>query len=56
MKYPTRIHYTEADKMLMWDRWQKGESLNFIGRHFGRSRSSVYHLDGWNRPQAAARL
>jgi len=49
MKYPTRIHYTEADKMLMWDRWQKGESLNFIGRHFGRSRSSVYHLDGCNR-------
>jgi len=37
MKYPTRIYYTEADKSLMWDRWQKGESLNAIGRHFRRS-------------------
>ena len=26
MGYPTRIYYTEADKALMWDRWQKGES------------------------------
>ena len=30
MKYPTRIYYTEADKSLMWDRWQKGESLNYV--------------------------
>jgi len=22
MKYRTRIFYTEADKALMWDRWQ----------------------------------
>jgi len=35
MGYPTRIYYTEADKALMWDRWQKGESLNEIGRYFG---------------------
>ena len=41
MKYPTRIYYTEADKALMWDRWQKGESLNSIARHFGRSHSSI---------------
>jgi len=26
MKYPTRIYYTESDKGLMWDRWEKGES------------------------------
>ena len=32
MKYPTRIYYTEADKSLIWDRWQKGESLNSIGQ------------------------
>ena len=25
--YPTRIYNTEKDKALMWDRWQKGESL-----------------------------
>jgi hypothetical protein len=41
MKYPTRIYYTEAGKSLMWDRWEKGESLNLIGRHFGRSHSSI---------------
>ena len=41
MKYPTRIYYTETDKAMMWDRWQKGESLNSIARHFGRSHSSI---------------
>ena len=41
MGYPTRVYYTEKDKALMWDRWQKGESLNAIARHFGRSHSSV---------------
>jgi IS30 family transposase len=41
MNYPTRIYYTEADKSLMWDRWQKGESLNSIARHFDRSHSSI---------------
>jgi IS30 family transposase len=44
MKYPTRIYYTEADKSLMWDRWEKGESLNSIGRHFGRSHSSIQNI------------
>jgi IS30 family transposase len=41
MKYPSRIYYTETDKALMWDRWQKGESLHSIARHFGRSHSSI---------------
>ncbi len=41
MKYPTRIYYTETDKALMWDRWQKGESLHSIAGHFGRSHSSI---------------
>jgi len=41
MKYPTRIYYTAADKSLMWDRWQKGESLHSIARHFGRGHSSI---------------
>jgi IS30 family transposase len=44
MKYPTRIYYTEADKSLMWDRWEKGESLNSIGRHFDRSHSSIQNI------------
>jgi len=41
MKCPTRIYCTETDKAWMWDRWQKGESLNSIARHFGRSHSSI---------------
>ena len=41
MKYRKRIYYTEADKAMMWDRWQKGESLHSIARHFGRSHSSI---------------
>ena len=28
MKQRARIYYTEEQKALMWDRWQKGESLN----------------------------
>jgi IS30 family transposase len=41
MGYPKRIYYSEADKALMWDRWQKGDSLNAIARSFGRSHSCV---------------
>ena len=41
MGYRKRIYYSEADKALMWDRWQKGESLNAIASHFGRSHSSI---------------
>jgi len=28
MKQRARIYYTETDKALMWDRWQKGDSEN----------------------------
>ena len=41
MKQQPRIYYTETDKALMWDRWQKGESLNSIARHFGRHHSAI---------------
>jgi len=41
MSYPTRIYYTDAQKKEMWDRWQKGESMNAIGRLFDRSHSSI---------------
>ncbi len=44
MGYPTRICYTESDKALMWDRWQRGESLNEIGRYFGRSHTSIQNI------------
>jgi len=41
MKQRKRICYTEAQKSLMWDRWQKGESLRTIAQLFDRSHSSV---------------
>jgi len=41
MKYRQRIYYTQTDKSLMWDRWQQGESLHAIARHFGRHHTSV---------------
>ena len=44
MKYRKRIFYTEADKTLMWDRWQQGESLNGIARLFGRHHPSIRRI------------
>ena len=41
MKPRSKIFYTESDKSLMWDRWQKGESLNSIARLFGRHHSAI---------------
>jgi len=41
MKYRTRIFYTETDKALMWDRWQKGDSLHAIARLFDRSHGAI---------------
>jgi IS30 family transposase len=32
MKYRTRIYYSEARKALMWERWQKGDSMRTIAR------------------------
>jgi IS30 family transposase len=41
-----RRYYSEADKALMWDRWQKGDSLHTIGRLFERSHTSVRRILG----------
>ncbi len=41
MKQRKRIYYTETDKALMWDRWQKGESLHTIARLFNRNHSAI---------------
>ena len=41
MKYRTRIYYTEAQKALMWDRWQHGASMKEIAQLFGRHHSTV---------------
>ena len=44
MQYRKRINYTEADKALMWERWQKGESLNAIARLFDRHHPSIQRI------------
>ena len=45
MKYRTRTFHTDKQKSEMWDRWQRGESMSSIGRHFNRASSSIFpHL------------
>jgi IS30 family transposase len=44
MSRKPRINYTETDKALMWDRWQKGESLESIAQLFDRTHSSVARI------------
>ena len=39
-----RIYYNAEQKAEIWDRWQKGESLNAIGRVFDRHSSSIFGL------------
>jgi hypothetical protein len=36
--------FTDKQKSEIWDRWQRGESMNSIGRGFDRSSSSIYPL------------
>ena len=43
MAYRTRIYYSPQQKAEMWDRWQRGESLNSIGRSFDRPSSSIFN-------------
>ncbi len=44
MKRRPRIHYTESQKALMWERWQKGESLQQIAQLFDRNHSSIQQI------------
>jgi hypothetical protein len=46
MAHRTRLQYTETDKALMWDRWQKGDSLHSIADHFGRYHTSISGITG----------
>jgi len=58
MKQRTRIYYTETQKAQMWDRWERGESLNAIGRLFDRSSSSIFGVlspSGGIRPRERKR-
>ena len=43
-KYRPRRYYSEADKMMMWDRWAKGESLHAIARLFDRHHPSIRRI------------
>ena len=42
MKQRTRIYYTATQRVEMWDRLERGESMSSIGRLFNRESSSVY--------------
>ncbi len=58
MKQRSRIYYTEEQKALMWDRWQKGDSMNEIARLFDRFHSSVGRIlsdNGGVRPLSRRR-
>jgi IS30 family transposase len=46
MKQRPRIYYSESQKSLMWDRWQKGDSLHDIARLFDRGHSSISRILG----------
>ena len=44
MAYRTRIFFTDKQKVDIWDRWQRGESMSSIGRVFDRASSSIFPL------------
>ena len=41
MKQRPRIYYSDAQKELMWDRWQQGDSTHAIARLFDRGHGSI---------------
>jgi IS30 family transposase len=44
MKQRRRIYYTEEQKALMWDRWQRGDTLHAIAAGFDRYHSSISNI------------
>jgi IS30 family transposase len=44
MVYRIRIKYSESQLKEIWDRWQRGETLNAIGRIFDRPSSSIFSM------------
>jgi hypothetical protein len=58
MKQRPKIFYSEGQKAMMWDRWQRGESLHDIARLFDRCHSSMQRIlseSGGIRPLQRAR-
>jgi len=41
MKQRRRIYYSSEQRNLMWDRWQKGDSMRVIAGLFDRGHSSI---------------
>jgi hypothetical protein len=41
MQQRPKIFYSEGQKAIMWDRWQRGESLANIARLFDRNHSAI---------------
>lgn len=44
MVYRTRIKYSSEQKAEIWNRWNRGDSLNSIGRLFDRPSSSIFNM------------
>jgi IS30 family transposase len=44
MKQRRRIYYSASQRALIWDRWQKGETLHQIARLFDRYHSSIQRI------------
>ena len=58
MKQRRRIYYNAEQRNLMWDRWQKGDSMHAIARLFDRGHSSVQRIfsdAGGIRPRQRSR-
>jgi len=50
MAQRTRLKYTDEVKAEIWDRWQKGETRNAIGRALDRHSNSIFDVstDWWH--------
>jgi len=46
MKQRPRIHCTESQKALMWERWQKGDTLHQIAQLFDRHLPTIARILG----------
>ena len=58
MKRRPRVVYTDSQKSLMWDRWQKGDSMTEIARLFDRKHPSIRRIlteNGGIRPRQRKR-
>jgi len=58
MKQRPRIYYSSEQRNLMWDRWQKGDSMRVIAGLFDRGHSSVQRIlsaAGGIRPRQRSR-